>query len=207
MLADTVLQRDLDEFLNVPAFKGSVLVRPSSARRLIYAAALLSGALLAITGLASVVGVFSRAGTSEGDTATLGAGLLMVLVGLVLVWRFATPLAFAVVVTEDGLSWRSVFGWHSLGWEEIDFVLVEPHSRLGARQVHVGAGKRIIHFGWFDPTDWYTTGPLESLPADEAKALTHTIVSRARLKRRESGTWVNDRRDQPVEVSSGRLKW
>jgi len=146
-----------------------MLVRPSSARRLIYAAVLLGGGLPAITGLANVVGVFSRAGTSEGDTATLGAGLLMLLVGLVLVWRFATPPAFTVVVIEDGLSWRSVLGWHSLGWEEIDFVLVEPHSRLGVRQVRVGAGKRIIHLGWFDPTDQYTTGSLESLPADEAK--------------------------------------
>jgi len=207
MLADTVLNRDLDEFLTVPPFKGNVLVRLSLARRLAYAAALFSAAVLAITGLANIVGVFSQAGTSEADTATLGAGFLMILLALALTWRFAVPSAFAVIVTEEALSWRGLLGWHSVPWEEIDFVLVEPHSRLGARQVHVGAGKRIMHYGWFDTTDWYTTGPLESLPADEAKALTHTIVARARLKRREPGTWVNDRRSQPIEVSSGRLKW
>jgi hypothetical protein len=204
MLADTVLSRDLDEFLTVPPFKGNVLVRPSLTRRLAYAGALFSAAILAITGLASIA---SQTWTSEADTATLGAGFLMILLALALAWRFAAPLAFAVIVTEEALSWRSLLGWHSVPWEEIDFVLVEPHSRLGARQVHVGAGKRILHYGWFDATDWYTTGPLTSLPADEAKALTHAIVARARLKRRESGTWVNDRRSQPVKVSSGRLKW
>jgi hypothetical protein len=207
MLGDTVLNRDLDEFITVPAFKGSVLVRPSSIRRSAYTLALVGAALLAITGLANVVSVLGQAGASAGDTATLGLGFVMILLALGLGWRFAAPLAFAAVVTEEALSWRSLFGWHSVPWDEIDFALVEPHSRLGARQVHVGAGKRILHYGWFDATDWYTTGPLESLPADEAKALTHTIVSRARLKRRQAGVWVNDRRSPPVEPSSGRLKW
>lgn len=65
MLADTVLNRDLDEFLTVPPFKSNVLVRLSLARRLAYAAALFSAAVLAITGLANIVGIFSQAGTSE----------------------------------------------------------------------------------------------------------------------------------------------
>ena len=108
MLADTVLNRDLDEFLTVPPFKSNVLVRLSLARRLAYAAALFSAAVLAITGLANIVGVFSQAGTSEADTATLGAGFLMILLALALTWRFAVPSAFAVIVTKEALSWHSL---------------------------------------------------------------------------------------------------
>ena len=207
MLGDSVLNRDLDEFTSAPEFKGSVLVRPSRAHRFVYAAVLFVAALLAITGLGNVIVVFSRTSQLADDTVTLGIGLLMLLVALGLVWRFSAPLAFAAAVTEDGLSWRSIFGWHDAPWEEIDFVLVTPHSTFGGREVHVKAGNRIMHYGWFDATDWYTFGPLESLPADEAKSLAHTIVVRARLKRREPGVWVNDRRDQPVQVSTGKLRW
>jgi len=63
------------------------------------------------------------------------------------------PSAFAVIVTEEALSWHSLLGWHSVPRGEIDFVLVELHSRLGTRQVHTGVSKRIVHYSWFDPTD------------------------------------------------------
>jgi hypothetical protein len=207
MLGDSVLNRDLDEFTSAPEFKGSVLVRPSRTHRIVYSGALFVAALLAITGLGNVIAVLGNSSQSAGDTLTLGIGLLMLLVALGLAWRFSAPLAFAAAVTEDGLSWRSLFGWHEAPWEEIDFVLVAPHSTFGGREVHVKAGKRMMHYGWFDATDWYTFGPLESLPADEGKSLAHTIVARARLKRREPGIWVNDRRDQPVQVSTGKFKW
>jgi len=58
-----------------------------------------------------------------------------------------------VIVTKEALSWHSLLGWHSVPREEIDFVLVKLHSRLGARQVHAGVSKRIVHYSWFDPTD------------------------------------------------------
>ncbi len=207
MLGDSVLNRDLDEFMTVPEFKGNVLVRPSRAHRFVYAAILFIAALLAVTGLANLVAVFGRSDHSAAGTATLGLGLLLLLVALGLTWRFAAPLAFAAAVTEDGLNWRTIFGWHEAPWDEVDFVLVEPHSRFGGRAVHVKAGNRRMHYGWFDATDWYTFGPLESLPADEAKALAHTIVLRARLKHQRPGVWVNDRREGPVEVSTGTFKW
>ncbi|PJF47685.1 MAG: hypothetical protein D6709_01005 [Chloroflexi bacterium] len=207
MLGDTVLNRDLDEFASAPEFRGNTLVRPSRTRQFVYTAALFVAVLLAITGLANLIAVLSRADPSANSTAMLGAGLLMLLAALGLIWRLASPFVFATAVTDDSLHWRTIFGWHEAPWDEIEFVLVEPHSRFGGRAVHIKAGNRRMHYGWFDSTDWYTFGPLESLPADEAKSLTHTIVSRARLVRRAPGVWVNDRLDQPVEVSTGQFKW
>lgn len=207
MLGDTVLNRDLDEFTAAPEFKGNVLVRPSRAHQLVYAAVLFVSVLLAITGLANLIAVFSRSDPSAGATATLGIGLLMLLVALGLMWRFTSPFVFAAAVTDNGLHWRTIFGWHEALWDDVEFVLVEPHSRFGGRAVHVKAGTQRMHYGWFDSTDWYTFGPLESLPADEAKSLTHTIVLRARLARRSPGVWVNDRLDKPIEVSTGQFKW
>lgn len=207
MLGDSVLNRDLDEFTSAPELKSSILLRPSRTHRTVYITALFIAALLAITGIANLISVFSRAEHPASDTLTLGIGLVLLLAALTLAWRFAAPLAFAVAVTEEGLAWRSIFGWHAAPWDEIEFVLVEPHTAFGAREVHVKAGKQRMHYGWFDSTDWYTFGPLESLPADEAKSLTHTIVARAGLRRREAGVWVTPNADKPIEVSSGMLKW
>lgn len=82
MLGDTVLNRDLDEFTAAPEFRGNTLVRPSRAHQLVYAAVLFVAVLLAITGLANLIAVFSRADSSANATATLGAGLLMLLAAL-----------------------------------------------------------------------------------------------------------------------------
>lgn len=207
MLKDSVLKRDPDEFTAAPVFKDNLLVRPSRPHRFVYVAVLLIAVLLAITGLANLTAVLGRSDRSTGDTAVLGISMLMLLVALALTWRFAAPLVFAVAVGDEGLAWRSVFGWHTAPWDEIEFVLVEPHSAFGGREVYIKAGKRRLHYGWIDATDWYTLGPLESLPADEAKSLTHTIVARANLKRREPGVWVAERGDQPVEVSTGKFRW
>ncbi|MDW8352122.1 MAG: hypothetical protein RML99_09440 [Anaerolineae bacterium] len=207
MLGDTVLNRDLDEFMTVPELKGNVLLRPSRAHQILYAAVLFVAALLGVTGLANLVAVFSSGDLSADATAKLGLGFLLLLVALGLLWRFSSPFVFAAAVTEHGLYWRNIFGWHEAPWDEVEFALVEPHSRFGGRAVHVKAGNQRMHFGWFDATDWYTFGPLESLPADEAKSLVHTIVARARLTHRSPGVWVNDRLDRPVEVSTGQFKW
>lgn len=207
MLGDTILNRDLDEFTTAPEFKGNVLVRPSRAHQIVYAAVLFIAVLLAITGLANLITVFSHGDASANATATLGIGLLLLLLAIGLIWRFTAPFVFAAAVTDTGLHWRTIFGWHEAPWDDIEFVLVEPHSRLGGRAVYVKANKQRMHYGWFDSTDWYTFGPLESLPADEAKSLTHTIVTRARLAHRSPGVWVNDRLDRPVEVSTGRFQW
>lgn len=207
MLGDSVLKRDLDEFTDAPELKGNMLLRPSRSHRAIYIAALFVAALLAITGVANIVSVLNRTDHPASDTLTLGIGLVLLLVAMTLGWRFVAPLVFAAAVTEEGLAWRSIFGWHAAAWDDVDFVLVEPHTAFGAREVHVKADKQRMHYGWFDSTDWYTFGPLESLPADEAKSLTHTIVARAGLKRREAGVWVTSHADKPIEVSSGMLKW
>jgi hypothetical protein len=209
MLGQTLVDRDLDEFLQSPEFKGSVLIRPSKGHRLFYGIALLVGVLLVITGLANLISVFNRADHPASDTLTLGIGLLLILIGGALAWRFSGPFVFAAGVSEKGLAWRNLFGWHNAFWGDVDFVLVKRHSQFGGHEVHVKTGDGRMHFGWFDATDWYSLGPLESLPSDEGRSLVRTIVSRAGLQRREPGVWVRSvpEGEPPIDVSTGTIQW
>lgn len=196
---------DLDDFRAVAPFKGSVLVQPSTSRRAVYGAALLLGALLAIAGLIALLGTMSGARASETATLTVLISLLLIVAGAALLWRFSTPLTFAVDVSAAGLSWRNLFGWRHARWSDIEFVLVKAHNRFGGREVHVKSGNNRLHFGWTDPGDHLTPGPLESLPPDEGRALANSIVTRAGLQRREEGVWVRES-DPPIEVSLGRFQ-
>ncbi len=205
MLEQTILERDLDEFLQHPPYKGNYLLQPSRARRLFYGAMLLLATLLAITGVARWVEVFAQGDTSAASTAQLALGALLIVVAAGLFWRFSTPFVFAVLLAEDGLAWRTLFGWHHVRWDQVRFVLVQPHSVFGGREAFIGTEDGRFSFGWFDVTDWYTFGPLKALPADEAKALLHAIVVRAGLSRREAGVWGREGDDR--EISTGIFRW
>lgn len=206
MLSDNVLVRDLNEFVSAPEFKGNMLVRPSRLYRLLFGLALLAAVLLFITGLANIYAVLNRTDHPISDTLMLGGGLMMILLAGGLIWRFTSPFLFAVAVTTEGLAWRTIFGWHHTSWDKVQFALVQPHSAYGGREVHIGAGKVRLHFGWFDVTDWLAFGPLESLPSAEAKSLLHTIARRAALQEREPGVWVRNG-DEKIVVDTGQFRW
>ncbi len=206
MLTDNVLARDLDEFSSVPVYKENIMVQPSRLHRAVYGGILLVAVLLAITGIANFYAVFSHTDHPVSDTGTLAIGLILILIAGGLIWRFASPFVFAVAATANGLSWRTLFGWRSVAWDEVDFALIQPHTAYGGREVHLRAEKSRLHFGWFDSTDWYSFGPLESLPSDEAKRIVHTIVQRASLQRREAGVWVRNG-DKKIVVDTGQFRW
>jgi hypothetical protein len=197
---------DLDNFLGTPAFKGNVLVRPSTTRRAAYAILMAIGALVAITGFANLVRALSGAMQFGSDTVTLATGLILIGVGLALIWRFSSPFVFAVGISDSGLAWRNLFGWHHAPWPEIDFALIRRHSRYGGHEVHIKSSDGRLHFGWTNPGERMTFGPLESLPADEGRALAHSIITRASLQQREPGVWVRES-DQPIQVSTGQFQW
>lgn len=205
MLTDNILARDLDEFTDAPIYKENIMVQPSRAHRTVYGGILLIAVLLAITGIANVYAVFSHTDHPTSDTVTLAISMLMILFAGGLIWRFASPFVFAVATTVNGLSWRTLFGWRNESWDEVDFVLIQPHTAYGGREAHLRAGKARLHFGWFDATDWYAFGPLESLPSDEAKRVIHTIVHKANLKRREAGVWVRNG-DEKIVVDTGQFR-
>ncbi len=204
MVRDTVLERDPDEFTRFTPFKGDVLVEPNRLHRFICGVALLVALALGVSGLTLVINVFSSPVGSPEETLLLGLGGLLLAFGGGLAWRFLKPFVFAVLVAEDVLMWRTPFGWVSKPWREVEFVMVRPHTTFGARKVYIKADTARLQYGWHDVTDWYTIGPWESFPAEEAKALTHTIVQRAGLQRREPGVWV---RDDYTAVSTGVVEW
>lgn len=205
MLGQTILERDLDEFIQHPPYKGTYLLQPSQARRVAYGGLLLLATLLAITGVARWVDALTQPDGSAISTAQLALGALLLVAAAGLFWRFSTPFVFAVLLAEDGLAWRTLLGWHHVTWEQVRFVLVQPHSVFGGREAFIGTDDGRLSFGWFDVTDWYTFGPLKALPADEAKALLHAIVKRAGLARREPGKWA--RKDDTCEISTGLFRW
>ena len=60
-------------------------------------------------------------------------------------------------------------------------MLVKLHSRLGARQVHAGVSKRIVHYSWFDPTDPVHDKPCRSRIARTAEL---TLKPKAAYRRK-----------------------
>ncbi|MCS7088613.1 MAG: hypothetical protein NZL91_07955 [Thermoflexales bacterium] len=204
MVRNTVFERDLDEFTQVAPLRGDVLVEPDRLHRFICGAALIVALALSVSGVTLVVNVFSSAVGSPSETFLLGLGGFLFAIGGGLAWRFLKPFVFAVLAAEDMLMWRTPFGWISKPWREVEFVMVRPHTVFGARKVYIKAGAARLQYGWHDITDWYTLGPWESFPAEEAKALTHAIVQRAGLQRREPGVWV---RDDYTAVSTGVVEW
>ncbi|MDW8395823.1 MAG: hypothetical protein RMM31_06250 [Anaerolineae bacterium] len=181
-----------------------MMVTPGRLHHTICGVGLVLSLAFVVSGILLLADVFSRTIHPVSDTVELGAGGVLLLLSGALAWRFAKPFVFAVAVTENELAWRTLFGWQVAGWDEVEFVLVQTHTAFGAREVYVKAAGRRFHYGWYDATDWYTIGPLESFPADEAKALTHTIVVRARLERREPGVWA---RSPETPVSTGVVRW
>lgn len=206
MVSDPVLASNVDDFADVPAYKGNVMVQPSPKHRQWYGVALILAAVLVITGIVDFFVVFSHADHPISDTLTLAVGLVMIVVGVVLAQRFATPYFFAVAVSTEGISWRNLFGWHHAPWNELKFVLVRPHTAYGGREAHLMINDRRFHFGWVESSDRFIIGPLEVFPEAEAKALLSTITQRAKLERREAGAWVQAG-DTKTTVDTGQFGW
>ena len=206
MVSTSTPASDLDDFLLAAEYKSSMLIKPSATRRRIYALVLFAALLLAIIGLTNVYIALTRVTQTSNDTAMLAAGFLIMVIAGGLLMRFASPAVFAMLVAPDGFAWRTLFGWHDINWDEIEFVLIKQHTRFGSREAFVKAGKARVHFGWAEAGDSGLLGPLESLPMDEAKSLLHTIVKNAMLEQRENGVWVKPG-DAPVDVNTGMVQW
>ncbi len=206
MLSDPALTSTLDDFTLAAPFSRDVLIQPSRAVRVGYGGILLLAVGIAIAGIANIYTVLNQASPSDSATLSLALGLVLLIIAFGLLWRFASPFAFAIALTHDGLAWRTVFGWRNAAWSAVSFVLVQPHTAYGGREVYIQAQKSLFHFGWAEPADKYFFGPLEALPADEAKSLLRTVVERAQLERREPGIWVRHG-DPAIEVKTGQLRW
>jgi hypothetical protein len=208
MLSDSAFSGKLDTFTQTPAFSRDVLIQPSRAVRTGYGGILLLAVLIAVAGVANIYTVLNQANTPAPASATLslGVGLVLLLIAFGLMWRFASPFVFAIALTHEGLAWRTMLGWRNARWRDVAFLLVQPHTAFGGHEVYIRADKSTFHFGWVEPGDKYFFGPLEALPAEEAKSLLHTVVERAQLQRREPGIWVRHG-DAKIDVKTGQMRW
>jgi hypothetical protein len=180
----------LDDFLQAPAFVRNTLVRPSARRRWVYSLVLFGALLLAIVGLIDVNMVLAGSRETATDTLLLGAGLAFLATAGTLLHRFALPAVFAMHVSPRGFAWRTLFGWHAIDWQDIEFVWIKPHAHFGAREVFMKAGAARVHFGWAEGDAAGVAGPLESVPSQQARSLLRTAVSHAGLTQQGAGVWV-----------------
>lgn len=196
----------LDDFLDAPEYKRKTIIKPSPMRRWVYTLVLFAAMLMAIIGVMNVFLVLTRTSQTATETGLLGAGLIFLVVAGTLLLRFAKPAAFSMLISPEFFGWSTLLGWHAANWDEIEYVLIRPHARYGTREVFMKAGDARLRFGWSHADQTDLTGPLESLPAQQAKSLLHTLVRRAELERREAGVWVK-RGIKPASVKTGMLPW
>jgi hypothetical protein len=194
----------LDDFLTWPEIQRRTRIGPPFLRRWVYTLVLFAAVLMTFVGATSVAEAMTQSTGTATDTGLMAAGLMLFVVAGALLLRFAHPVAFAIVASQEFFAWRTLFGWHAIRWDEIDSVLIKPHGHVRSREVFMKAGDARVVFGWSEAeADW--TAPLTLLPAAAAKSLLRTMVQRAGMEQRNAGLWA--RPNLPTPDSAGVLPW